>query len=348
MSTGSDDFPFSVAQQKALIGAGLHASLLAQFLFGIYTGVLGGPLHKGNRSASKDRIVIGSITALYAVTLLNILISWIYTSVLLCTTGGTLVEVFIASVIEDYMPTSVHVLLDVVEFLGYVIADGLLVWRCFQVYGRDLSSNWLPIGLLVLEISLCITSSVYTCVIRLQPNPPTPHISKINDDINAVANASVGVTSVVATFMICRKVYMHTESGSRSRKRYQNVLNALIQSSAVYSVTMLCMAIFGFLDTGFIESSLTVVEISEYLGCFSILVGGLAPTLMIGRLSISPREDTEMSSARLPSDLMPCASQLAGSMKVNISQGDVDKHESGSPGVEHAHIMEVDRIQSNA
>ncbi|KAF9536098.1 hypothetical protein CPC08DRAFT_771736 [Agrocybe pediades] len=38
MST-TDEFPYSVAQQKALISADLNSTLLGQFLFGIYTGI---------------------------------------------------------------------------------------------------------------------------------------------------------------------------------------------------------------------------------------------------------------------------------------------------------------------
>ncbi|KAF9554301.1 hypothetical protein CPC08DRAFT_766853 [Agrocybe pediades] len=44
MST-TDDFPFSVAQQKALISADLNSTLLFQFLFGIYTGLFPATLY---------------------------------------------------------------------------------------------------------------------------------------------------------------------------------------------------------------------------------------------------------------------------------------------------------------
>ncbi|KAF9552674.1 hypothetical protein CPC08DRAFT_822744 [Agrocybe pediades] len=139
MSTTSE-FPYSVAQQKAMISVDLNSTLLAQFLFGIYTGIFLATMyiysHKENCTRARDMIIIGNAGALYLLITLTTLINWIYTNILFCTKGATRVDMFIESVTED-IPLGEEIIDDVTSLVGFLFADGLLVWRCFHACGRS-------------------------------------------------------------------------------------------------------------------------------------------------------------------------------------------------------------------
>ncbi|KAF9543667.1 hypothetical protein CPC08DRAFT_800475, partial [Agrocybe pediades] len=156
MST-TDEFPFSVAQQKALIIVDLNSTLLALFLFGIYTGIFLATVyiysHKENRTRARDMIIIGNTGALYFLIALSIVMNWIYTDILYCTKGAMRVDMFIESLMGD-MPLGEQIIEDVTSLAIYLFADGVLVWRCFHACGRSFRKSLLPIVLLTVETVL--------------------------------------------------------------------------------------------------------------------------------------------------------------------------------------------------
>ncbi|KAF9553190.1 hypothetical protein CPC08DRAFT_242664 [Agrocybe pediades] len=100
--SSTDALPYSVAMQKAYISNDLNATLMYQFLFGIYTGFFPAAIYlynarKGIRVRSRDIIIIGSITALYSTTALAVLLNWALVGIALCKHGGTRVDILIES-----------------------------------------------------------------------------------------------------------------------------------------------------------------------------------------------------------------------------------------------------------
>ncbi|KAF9554113.1 hypothetical protein CPC08DRAFT_198328 [Agrocybe pediades] len=267
MST--DDVPFSVAQQKALISGQLHPTLLAQFLFGIYTGLFPVALyiyiaHKENHTQLNDRIVIGNITALYITTVLFLVPNWAFTSILFGKTGPTRLDMFIES-INEVMPLGERIIGTVATFFVFLFADGLLVWRCFHACRRSFGRSVLPIGLLAVEIALVISATVYSSFVSAKPGFATAQTSQISNKLVAIALTSAAATSLVSTFLICEQIWRHTTLMSRSRKRYRNIINILIQSSALYTVTVLFLSILNFANTGDIANSFTTLLITVYI-----------------------------------------------------------------------------------
>ncbi|KAF4618109.1 hypothetical protein D9613_012680 [Agrocybe pediades] len=333
--------PFSVSQQKAYISADLNSTLLFQFLFGIYTGVFPATiyvyLHKENRSVTKDRIVIGSIAVLYGVTaLIMIPLNWFYTDDMICTNGGTRADMFNESTTVE-LPAGLTLMRDLKTFIGFFLADGLLVWRCSHAHGRSFKRTLLPIGLLIVEIAIVTCTTVYQCLFTVVPDFVTVEQAKVLDRLNAAKFVSVAATSLIATLMICRQIYICTAPGSSSRRRYRIIINALIQSSALYSASVIFTAILDFLDTGALESSFTVAVTSQYASALVEMFTGLAPTLMVGQLALSSGyasyEETKLSSARLPSELL-----VHGD-----TQPDIEMQQFPSQREENEEIMMVNR-----
>ncbi|KAF9552522.1 hypothetical protein CPC08DRAFT_714547, partial [Agrocybe pediades] len=313
MSRASD---FSSAQLKAYIGADLN--LLIDCLLGVYTGIFPVTLylyiHKENRTRARDRIIIGCITALYLTVLLNNLMNWLYTNILIGTDGGTRIEMFVESV-NQKVPVGESVFAAVTSYLGYILADGLLVWRCFHSCGRSICRSLLPLVLFSVETVLIITYMAYR-ILRIDTQSfITDHTAAISNALSAATLVSVAVTSLVSTGLICLQIWRHTTLSSRSRKNYQAIINALIQSSALYTTAVLFIAVLAFADIGDLELTrvFTVSLIVNFAGPITHIASGLGPTLMISTLAVSSsQEGAEVSSARLPSNLISHVSHATG------------------------------------
>ncbi|KAF9559429.1 hypothetical protein CPC08DRAFT_807880 [Agrocybe pediades] len=115
-STG--EFPFSVADQKALISAVLNSTLIEQFLFGIYTGVFAVSIYVYHSS--------GVMITLYIITVLKISINWYYVNIVFCVNGATRIATFIENIISP-IGVVLNVLNAAVQNCGFLLADGLLV-----------------------------------------------------------------------------------------------------------------------------------------------------------------------------------------------------------------------------
>ncbi|KAF9551738.1 hypothetical protein CPC08DRAFT_823132 [Agrocybe pediades] len=338
MST-ADDFPFSVAQQKALISADLNSTLLFQLLFGIYTGIFAATVHiyvrKENRTRTRDTIIIGSTTALYLLTAVTTGLNWLYTNVLLGTHGATRVEIFLESVIQGDIPVGEEIIEDVTIFFGsFFLADGLLVWRCFHACGQSFRKSAFPVALFTVETILALATAVYRSLLDAKPDFEMVQTDQIFDRLSAAAYVTVAATSLVSTIVICLQIWRHTMPRSRSRKNYRNIINILIQSSAIYTVTVLFSAVLNFTsDTGSGESSFASVLISNFVAPVTQIVSGLVPTLMIARLFVSSsQEDREVSSARLPSDLIDRAAHATCDNIINAPGADLEMQREGTIG----------------
>ncbi|KAF9544384.1 hypothetical protein CPC08DRAFT_730290 [Agrocybe pediades] len=262
--------PYTVAQQKSFISADFNSTLMSQFLFGIYTGVFAATIyiywHREDRAFPKASVVIGSITVLYGATAIYVPLTWFYTNVLLCTNGTTRLQMFIESVSEA-LPTGVIMVINLTAGFGFVFADGLLVWRCYHACGHSLRHSLLPIALFIVETGLVVSSMVYICLLDAKPELVSPRTSQISSRLSAARFISVAVTSLVATFMICRQIYGHTEPGSKARRRYRRVIDTLIQSSGVYPVTVVFLAILDILASHIekLSDEFTVNAIEHYV-----------------------------------------------------------------------------------
>ncbi|KAF4615802.1 hypothetical protein D9613_012476 [Agrocybe pediades] len=196
----------------------------------------------------------------------------------------------------------------------FIIVDGLLVWRCFHACGQSLRNSALPIGFLILEAVVVICGILVGCIIFFRSLPIFTSLKPETWDsiLFILGNAmgpSAAATSLVSTFMICRQVYAHTTDGSRSRRRYRHVINALIQSSGLYSGVLVIEGILGiishYLSQPITPKNMYIGLILQYLVVVVSLLNGIAPTLMVARLIVSSyNEDTEVSSFSFPKDLI--------------------------------------------
>ncbi|KAF9554374.1 hypothetical protein CPC08DRAFT_821731 [Agrocybe pediades] len=154
---------------------------------------------------------------------------------------------------------------------------------------------------------LALVGMVYNCLLNTIPDFVTIPTIQLSNHLNAATFVTVAATSFVSTAVICLQIWRHTTRSSRSRKhyRYQTIINILIQSSALYTNNVIFAAVLNFTSTGNLYTSYEVFLIGNFVNVTNLIIPGLAPTLMIARLFVSPsQENIEVSSVRLPSGLI--------------------------------------------
>ncbi|KAF4615730.1 hypothetical protein D9613_012480 [Agrocybe pediades] len=285
--------------------------------------------------ASSKTIIVGSMAALYALTTITVAINWHFTNQRFCTDGGSRDQIFLGPVTSSWM----YVFASIVGGgATFIIADGVLVsglFGVFYIYDSGTGSNYaVRCGDVSTHVAnhfaavhyqlvcsswkyvvLVICSDVVSSLVYNEPQ--VFHVREfltlvsVTTILDGAMYVSVAATSLAATYIICGQVYTHTKPGSRSRRRYRNVIDALIQSSALYSSVIVIEAVLYIVEG--LPSSLKPTTPQNMnpifvLGFFSdavVLVTGIAPTLMVARLVLSSyNEDAEVSSISFPKYLI--------------------------------------------
>lgn len=84
--------------------------------------------------------------------------------------------------------------------------------------------------------------------------------------------ASVVATSITATFVICHHIYKSTTLNVRARRRYKHIVDILVQSSVMYTISVILVTICNFLDTGNVLSSVDAIVLEEYAQSISVVM----------------------------------------------------------------------------
>ncbi|KAF4610636.1 hypothetical protein D9613_007331 [Agrocybe pediades] len=218
----------------------LHEGITSIFLFGIYTAALGAtfltylvgvPKKKG--TAWRNVLIIGTITALYVLTAFSTLYGWYNVNILLCVNRYEIFGLALclehidsaAPITITMLPPMANAVLSTLSFIcpqaQCLLADSLLVWRCFYVCGGKFIAIVLPLILLLAEAGLLIS----TAVLNLSVSLPSKRFSlqKLLEETAAVGDVAgalytlTAATSLVATAIICRQIYIRTTPRTRRR-----------------------------------------------------------------------------------------------------------------------------------
>ncbi|KAJ7624942.1 hypothetical protein FB45DRAFT_924615 [Roridomyces roridus] len=179
----------------------------------------------------------------------------------------------------------------VASFLGFILADAIMVWRCWIIWDR----SWLVIVFPILaaiagtvcaslglagQISVA-SNQIATTAARLAPlvHFSTPFLS-----------LSLAVTLYTTGLIALRILHVQWHSrkhGLKARKsEFSPVLELLIESSALYAASL-----FVFVVLLAIKS-----PNQNYMQNIHVQIAGIAPTLLVFRVSVGQaRKDEEWS-----------------------------------------------------
>ncbi|PPQ72129.1 hypothetical protein CVT26_006869 [Gymnopilus dilepis] len=264
------------------LSTSLNTPMLSSFLAGLYTLTYLYSLYAYlARQPKRGQGMAATLTALYLVYLWNFIVRWFYLN-------WQFVQNTNHTLFSPNWPTPYPQLFLILSLTSYstlsLIADGLLIWRCFYAWDRSVLVITVPVCFWVLEIVLLtIFGSRGTL---------TPHESLILLAVTAASSFVVCLTSLTASALIAHRVIYVVKASTRPTRGLMHVVDIVVQSSALYSVVYLAYSISLVVEAATLSNgdatSILAATVASYLESLVSAVAGLAPTIMVIRVNLAP------------------------------------------------------------
>ncbi|KAK0447306.1 hypothetical protein EV421DRAFT_194790 [Armillaria borealis] len=257
----------------------LNSHILGYFVHGIYTGLFGMSIWQllAVKRISKARIYMGCIiTALYTFSVIRVIAS-------LNENSRTYISA--TSLTARYnLANSPSVLWDTVGYtmsgLNLVIADCTIIWRCWVVWTHDWKVTVLPIFFVIGGIVCGVNVVVHQDTVAFDDETGTKW--------GVATMATTLGTNILCTALIVARI-VYVARGHRGIiggiRTYRGVLEILVESAALYSITFIVLMILYPLEgNGYM-----------YPQALSFPVTSIAPTLIILRVASGQARPEESS-----------------------------------------------------
>ncbi|KDR69656.1 hypothetical protein GALMADRAFT_918004 [Galerina marginata CBS 339.88] len=260
-----------LAVQQSDISSSLNATIIFTFMIGIYTVVYIGTLYLYLTKRSSQRLVIvGTITMLYLLSIVQFGfqlwdLQWTFLK-----HGETRESVFVS---QFTSPAWGEILSTTSTVLTLVLADGLLIWRCFFVWNRSLRVILLPLFLLFAEAVISII------ILGIDFQHPTSKISALFGGLESALYFVSVATSLTGTVLIAFRIHSVSSNDSEgvlSLERFKDIIEIVVQSAVLYSLALLVPAIGNIVPPN--------IPFANYSGAICSPIKGLAPTIMVARV----------------------------------------------------------------
>ncbi|KAH9476473.1 hypothetical protein JR316_0010385 [Psilocybe cubensis] len=295
------DMPTPAIEEDYIISGNLNGPMLYNSLMGVYTVVYGSTIYVYmSRAASNTRrcIVLTTISVLYLLALCNLILNWYFLDQSLVKDGDTRDTTF-ASMLST--PLWFNAMFAFLQNMSIVISDGLLIWRCYYVWGRCIKVTSILCLLLVTEFILSVTDTVFYGLSSTYSSISNAALSE--NILIALTFISMG-TTVSTTTLIGYKI--HTTSFpstsplpfKSARKpiytRYARIVSTIAESSAVYSLVVVLYAVTVVVPA-FYSITSVFTEVSYYIQAVLLIIPGLATTIMVLRLALNSTSSADAS-----------------------------------------------------
>ncbi|PBK90771.1 hypothetical protein ARMGADRAFT_1166737 [Armillaria gallica] len=252
--------------EKAIIFQGLdgplYATILYSLLCGLYTGILVVTLWTISTVKPRHigRAMVIIILLLHIATIINLAIQWSETHSIFVDHGQNLLTKYAVYVSPDTV-TSIGA--GIVGAICSILADSTMIWRCWLVWGR----RWLAI---LLPVIFLISATVFKIIDTYQK-----YIDPYGSTIGWVLYTSFMLASTLwCTSLIIYRIVTVARAGG-GLGNYRHVLEVLVESSALFSVSLILY--IAFLARNDISSI--------YFDTLAAFARGVAPTILVGRVA---------------------------------------------------------------
>ncbi|KAH9478081.1 hypothetical protein JR316_0010318 [Psilocybe cubensis] len=181
-------------------------------------------------------------------------------------------------------PLWAHVIVVTLQYTLLVVSDGLLIWRCFHVWGCSLRSVAVPIAFLLVEtgISLAIIGNVPAALLG---GP----IALLMDRVQSAALFVSFLTTTLTTALIGYRIYTLSQQGNNlsTAKRVKHVTKILVESSTIYCIVLLVNAVVAVIPSASYLAESPVNISSFYVQIVLYVVSGMAPTIVVARIALA-------------------------------------------------------------
>ncbi|KAK7441591.1 hypothetical protein VKT23_016583 [Stygiomarasmius scandens] len=186
--------------------------------------------------------------------------------------------------------------------LNILLADGLLLWRTWIVWGRQWWIILFPMLGTLSGLGLGIVA-IYSAVLSDVAREPLDQVKQTrNFVVFSIAYFSTSIaTSITATFLITLRIIIVQKSTAETSlsknklsQRYKGVIEIIVESAVLYSITLLIMVVF-------IATKNTNVYYPQNIHA---QMAGIAPLLIILRVASGhSRPDSEWSNSGILSEI---------------------------------------------
>ncbi|KAF9029914.1 hypothetical protein BDZ89DRAFT_692247 [Hymenopellis radicata] len=220
------------------------------------------------------------------------------------------------------------VIYDLLQGLNIFLADLILIWRCWVLYGSSWRIASVLAGCLIIEIVSACALVVFDCTNQLFGSQKTAWIF--------IYYSITVVTNCLCTFLILYRI-VRISGVLASLRTYRGIIEMLIESAFVYSVTYIVyLVVFGCKG-----SSPFPAGYELYPAVLSNSITGIAPTLIVARVMAGKTRPNDSWTRPSLSESLHFAS--APHTRTGLSETGVDVEEGE---VTPDHDLEPDRINT--
>ncbi|SJK98325.1 uncharacterized protein ARMOST_01590 [Armillaria ostoyae] len=248
------------------LDAQLNTEIVYAFLYGIYTGIVAVTLWNIFTFKSQPigrQVMVVAIVLLFIVTTINASFNWSYISSGFINNGQSFWSKYSVLVFSE----NIYLGMGITGAINTILADSIIIWRCWMVWGR----RWL----VVLPPILLLISGIALKLIDTYQGYTTG-----SDDVLVFVlylSFTLATTIWCTTLIICRilAVVRGSDGVGGGVGVYRHVIEVLIESSALYSVFLILLMAFEVRGDW----------AGYYVDAMSGIARGIAPTLLVGRVA---------------------------------------------------------------
>ncbi|KAK0219981.1 hypothetical protein IW262DRAFT_1554463 [Armillaria fumosa] len=253
------------------LDAQLNSGILYALLHSIYTGILAITLRNIliNKRWPIRRAMVVVIMLLYALITIGFAADWPFLHSAFIDNGQSFWTVHLkltSAAQATYWETGIA------AFMSTLLADSYIIWCCWMVWGR----HWLVVLLSILFLVCAIVSRIVVIYYNYSNAPTSMNLFLM-----------LYTSSVLATTLSCTLLTIYriltvtgTRRGAEGRLRvYHRFIEALVESSALYAISLILYLAF------IIRHNWGEL----YLEVIAATAKGIAPTLLVGRITVGHR-----------------------------------------------------------
>ncbi|KAJ7749984.1 hypothetical protein B0H16DRAFT_1550838 [Mycena metata] len=163
-----------------------------------------------------------------------------------------------------------------VSFVASAIADGILIYRCYVIWGF----NWRPVAFPLLAYACTLAGGIMT----LLPLSGTGERTSVT-----LCVATIFITNVLSAGLAAGRIWWISRRassylGRRSRQKYMALTAILLESGLIYPAALLLTIVLFLIRSTPTNSVLVCIA-----ACYHIV--GIAPTLIIVRVGLGVSTD---------------------------------------------------------
>ncbi|KAF9475172.1 hypothetical protein BDN70DRAFT_898378 [Pholiota conissans] len=276
---------FTVHDEKLLIATSLHVIIFQAFLKGIYTVIFGGTMY-----------AYVTISVLYITNIAALAIQWYSTKFQFIDNGISRDTIFVAVYLTAGIDAlALRIAMDVLAVVSLVLSDGLLIWRCFNLWNRSVYAISILVFLTFVEAALMLTQTIGSAIVPLRA------VSlQVKLDLVIMAGTLIsGCTIAIATVQIAYRIHLFMKHQNMSSTKFQHITNLVLQSGIVSSLSLLIFSVMTILMTRSPTPSTQLMSFYYWAGVMLFPITGISTTIMVARVATLSDESNAPISEHL-------------------------------------------------